>query len=125
MTDREKLIELLKDDDCPLLWIHGDVKNLANYLIANGVTIQKWIPVTERLPEEHVSAVPGLGMVSKPVLVTWLDPTSDKAYPENCFVRECITRNGEFTIQHINGDIIPVAWMPRPKPYESQKEGVR
>lgn len=48
---REKLIELLKDDDCPLLWMQGDVGNLADYLIANGVTVQKWIPVTERLPK--------------------------------------------------------------------------
>ena len=26
--------------------------NIADHLIANGVTIQKWIPVSERLPEE-------------------------------------------------------------------------
>ena len=29
---REKLIELLKDDDCPLLWMQGDIGNLADYL---------------------------------------------------------------------------------------------
>ena len=76
----------------------------------------RWIPVTEGMPEERQSIVPGLGTVSKPVLVTWVDPTSDKPYPEDRFVRECITRNGEFTISHINGDIVPVAWMPHPKP---------
>lgn len=27
---------------------------IADHLIANGVTIQKWIPVTERLPQEEV-----------------------------------------------------------------------
>lgn len=27
------------------------IQNLANHLIANGVMIQQWIPVTERLPE--------------------------------------------------------------------------
>ena len=51
MADREKLIAVLTDDNCPLLWIQGEVGNLADYLIANGVTIQRWIPVTERLPE--------------------------------------------------------------------------
>lgn len=116
-------------------------EHLAEYLIANSVTIeecnrdcanciktklvnpvQKWIPVTEGMPEERNSVVPGLGTVSKPVLVTWLDPTSDKQYPDNCFVREGITRNGEFTLTHINGDLIPVAWMPQPEPYEPPKE---
>lgn len=106
--------------------------NLADYLLSYGVTIRKdvtdtnvgskWIPVTERMPEERNSVVPGLGTVSKPVLVTWLDPTSNKQYPDNCFVREGITRNGEFTITHINGDLIPVAWMPQPEPYEPPKE---
>lgn len=81
-----------------------------------------WIPVTERMPEEHESIVPGLGMVSGPVLVTWMDPNSKEPYPGNSFVREGITRNGEFTLSHINGDLIPVAWMPQPKPYDLTKK---
>lgn len=55
--EKEKLIELLKDDDCPLLWMQGDVGNLADYLITNGVTVQRWIPVTERLPENEVDVL--------------------------------------------------------------------
>ena len=50
---REKLIELLKSANAELqkqqgarVW--GD---LADILIANGVTMQEWIPVTERLPK--------------------------------------------------------------------------
>ena len=61
---REKLIELCEDvilscksslcDDCEHNCI--DYPNcmgvhFADHLIANGVTVQKWIPVTERLPE--------------------------------------------------------------------------
>jgi hypothetical protein len=48
MDDREKLIELLKS---------GGVRDfpfnaaLADHLIANGVTVQQWIPVTERKPD--------------------------------------------------------------------------
>ena len=45
--EKEKLIELLKDDDCPLLWMQGDVGNLADYLIANGVTVQRWMTKEE------------------------------------------------------------------------------
>lgn len=48
MTDKEKLVELLwqcVDIDTPF----GEI---ADHLIANGVTFQKWIPVAERLPED-------------------------------------------------------------------------
>ena len=46
---REKLIELL--DKGPAEYAVGS-EGIADYLIANGVTVQNWIPVTERLPEE-------------------------------------------------------------------------
>lgn len=49
---REKLIELQKTN------CHGEkpcvldcFECMADHLIANGVTIQRWIPVTERLPD--------------------------------------------------------------------------
>ena len=58
---RKKLIELMKQgaDNTPC---SGDCRNkkcvdcvretVADHLIANGVTVQKWIPVTERFPNE-------------------------------------------------------------------------
>ena len=37
---REKLIELLENDDCPLLYVLGEnVGRLADYLITNGVVV--------------------------------------------------------------------------------------
>ena len=30
------------------------IQNLVNHLIANGVTVQEWIPVTERLPDTEL-----------------------------------------------------------------------
>lgn len=53
---REKLIELLTDRipgcDNELRYVDDErVERLADHLIANGVTVQKWIPVTERLPK--------------------------------------------------------------------------
>ena len=40
MGMREKLIELLENDNCPLLYVLGEnVGSLADYLIANGMTI--------------------------------------------------------------------------------------
>lgn len=56
MTEREKLIELI-GRFCTGLFITDitspyGYENLADYLIAHGVTVQQWIPVSERLPEE-------------------------------------------------------------------------
>lgn len=56
---REKLIELLKNNrehylDTYITEHHKSYEEYtADYLIANGVTIQRWIPVTERLPEKE------------------------------------------------------------------------
>ena len=58
-------------DDC-------EANAVVDNLIANGVTIQRWIPVTERLPEEFVSVLvyaPGIAPL----------PTVFEAY----FAREC------------------------------------
>ena len=54
---REKLIELLEDRRLEASEVCGSMNKgfgawYADHLIANGVTVQKWIPVTERLPEE-------------------------------------------------------------------------
>ena len=48
---REKLIELIQSavNGCATYW----AGLIADHLIANGVTIQKWIPVTERLPKAN------------------------------------------------------------------------
>ncbi len=50
---REKLVELLGD----VQYLGGLEDKIADHLIANGVTIQKWIPVTERLPDPYVSVL--------------------------------------------------------------------
>ena len=49
MTDREKLIELMEQA------YYCSIEQLADHLLANGVVVQRWIPVTERLPEEDGS----------------------------------------------------------------------
>ncbi len=50
MTEREKLIDLV---NIAIDARTGQVlaERIADHLLSNGVTIQKWIPVTERLPE--------------------------------------------------------------------------
>ena len=70
MTDREKLVSILLSTPNPEVVVAGQRNGkafaiadfIANYLIANGVTFatdnnvgSKWIPVTERLPDEDGS----------------------------------------------------------------------
>lgn len=61
---RETLIELVgqvQDCGCDVTdvvkmnYVENNV--LVDHLIANGVTVQKWIPVTERLPEMGVESL--------------------------------------------------------------------
>lgn len=53
MTDKEKLIELISE----VQYMGGLEAKLADHLFANGVTVQKWIPVTERLPEDDTPVI--------------------------------------------------------------------
>ena len=67
---REKLVELLADLDCNAECckdcefakdIDGCVRKqkeiIADHLIAHGVTVQEWISVSERLPQNFVSVL--------------------------------------------------------------------
>ena len=62
MDVREKLVELLKTNACPAPFMcdpacryygFGDCfpDRFADHLISNGVTVQEWIPVDDRLPD--------------------------------------------------------------------------
>lgn len=97
MTDRERLIELLTgySIDTP-----PDVEYVADHLIANGVTVQRWIRVTEEeIPDMECIAV---GYQNE-MLVGWLIPD---AYSDTGYSAESdseILRN----VTH---------WMPLPEP---------
>ena len=54
MDVREKLVEILQDEKNPVWrWFpnNASMMQLADYLIANGVTMQEWISVEDKLPE--------------------------------------------------------------------------
>ena len=59
MDTKEKLVQLIKkasyecDEGTRDLYDMREVADtIADFLIANGVMMQKWVPVTERLPED-------------------------------------------------------------------------
>ena len=99
MTDREKLIELLSD-----MWQADSYEEIADHLIANGVTVQRWIPVTERLPETGVLVMCACNTNALHVL-SYDDVMDDwdAMYGHVCFRKEFVTH-----------------WMPLPEP---PKEG--
>ena len=56
MDVREKLVELLQDENNPVWrWFpnNATMAQLADYLINSGVTVQEWVSVKDRLPEER------------------------------------------------------------------------
>ena len=57
MDVREKLVELI--NDCRAMEGYGMdlVERQVDHLIANGVTVQEWISVDDRLPEEKVNYI--------------------------------------------------------------------
>ena len=69
MDAREKLVELLEphmsglaceyeSGSCELTSCRScNAKNIADHLVSNGVTVQEWISVKERLPEEKVNCI--------------------------------------------------------------------
>lgn len=100
MEVREKLVELILSTDLGLSYSReSDALNIADNLIAHGVTVQKWISVSERLPKNFVSV---LGYM-----------TDAGEFPP---VRECYTVGNAFFFPAL-GDIHPVShWREIPQP---------
>ena len=109
MDVREKLVELLGNIYLPMMCgpdtigeyriPHKFKKEIASHLIANGVTVQEWISVDERLPGNFISV---LGYM-----------TDAGEFPP---VRECYTVGNVFFFPAL-GDIHPVShWREMPQP---------
>lgn len=106
MNDREKLIDLFNSfygADPMYYGVEADA--LADHLIANGVTVQRWIPVTERLPEKEgrYLCVKRIGK-SGAVYVTMMNGDSYG-----------------FSMEHIYTDEV-THWMPLPEPPKEDAE---
>ena len=100
MDVRERLVELIFKSLCR--HIHKSCKlaeNIADDLIADGVTVQEWISVDERIPQNFVSV---LGYM-----------TDAGEFPP---VRECYTVGNEFFFPALD-DVHPVShWCELPQP---------
>ena len=102
---REKLIELLETVANPLdITIYGEVcvttSQVADHLIANGVTVQEWISVKDRLPDEDGY---------------YLCNVRSFAFRGSFYAAMLKYDNGGFIEGHIYTDDV-THWMPIPMP---------
>ena len=104
MDVREKLVEILKQApfEGKVLdewWWEEKIMIIADHLISNGVTVQEWVSVDDRLPQNFVSV---LGYM-----------TDAGEFPS---VRECYNVGNAFFFPAL-GDVHPVShWREMPKP---------
>ena len=105
MDVREKLVELIGSTEygngslVGKNFQKGFIEKIASNLIANGVTVQEWVSVDERLPENFISV---LGYM-----------TDAGEFPP---VRECYTVGNAFFFPAL-GDVHPVShWCEMPQP---------
>ena len=107
MNTKEKLIELLDRfvyDD----WYDND--DVAEKLISNGVTVQKWISVKDRLPDNKeydwvlAQVVENNGFMHIPTVMEYRQSKNDWFEETYGWLSE---HNGLFTVTH---------WMPLPEP---------
>ena len=58
MDVREKLVELLTGFyGCDPMYYNVDALAIADHLVSNGVTVQEWISVEDRLPEDDSDVI--------------------------------------------------------------------
>ena len=108
MDVREKLVELL--DNFPVQMEWHDNEELADHLITHGVTVQEWISVKDRLPDnkEHdwvlAQVVEDNGFMHIPKVMEYRQQKNDWFEETYGWLSE---HNGAFTVTH---------WMPLPQP---------
>ena len=105
MDVREKMVELIGSTEYGNGSLVGNkfqkgfIEKIASHLIANGVTVQEWISVDERLPEEYTSI---LGYM-----------TDAGKFPP---VRECYRAGSAFVFPALK-EIQPIShWCEMPEP---------
>ena len=120
MDVREKLVELLGNIYLPMMDGHNTIgeyniphkfkEKIADYLISNGVTVQEWISVKDRLPDNKeydwvlAQVVEDNGYMHIPRVMEYRQLKNDWFEETYGWLSE---HNGLFSVTH---------WMPLPKP---------
>ena len=122
MDVREKLVELLADAGM------GKTERnfLADKLIANGVTVQEWVSVKDRLPDEHESLFArykGTDKWRNAMFTTISDRVIVCEEYENGkrIVKTANTVDGVWKVKDIFQPCKVTHWMPLPQPPKGNK----
>lgn len=109
MDVREKLIEILKKTIFPHE-LADPIEAVADYLLDSGVTVQEWISVEDRLPDNKeydwvlAQVVEDNGFMHIPKVMEYRQSKNDWFEETYGWISE---HNGAFTVTH---------WMPLPEP---------
>ena len=94
MDVREKMVELLTEFyGCDPMYYDVDALAIAQHLITNGVTIQEWVSVKNRLPEDD------LPKDTKKKMIRCL------VYTNKGTIKPCVRQRWE-----VNGELVPWQW---------------
>ena len=117
MDPKEKLVQLIKkasyecDEGTRDLYDMREVADsIADYLISHGVTVQEWISVKDRLPDNKeydwvlAQVVENNGFMHIPTVMEYRQSKNDWFEETYGWLSE---HNGLFTVTH---------WMPLPEP---------
>lgn len=110
MDVREKLIDLIIDAKRTDPETGSFTEHLADYLVNNGVTVQEWISVKDRLPDNKeydwvlAQVVEDNGFMHIPRVMEYRQAKDDWFEDTYGWLSE---HNGSFSVTH---------WMPLPQP---------
>lgn len=85
----------------------------------------RWIPVSERLPEEHewIGTKEFGTTISDEVYVTFENPKGKRFTKHLSFQNGKVSNFAQREIDALYKGSVPIAWMPLPEPYKADKEG--
>ena len=110
---REKLIEILQakyDHFCDQCGVNKDlhyIENLADYLIAHGVTVQEWISVKDRLPTQEDA---------EKYLLEYEEYNEYLVMIEGAIIPTVLMFDGENWFNDADDMYAVTHWMPLPQP---------
>lgn len=86
----------------------------------------EWIPVSEKLPDEHDSVFAKLYGTDKWENMFWRTTSNRviatiKYNDGTVIVKEAFIHDGEWTVEKNNINCKVIAWMPFPKPYKEKE----